>query len=169
MIENTDSEQIERLNSRIAELLAEVAALKRPAQGAPLSHDDVARLIAENIDIEVWSDGMGEVNGINKAATAILSALTSMPADPAQGAPEPVGPREDDTQPTSVGSKTMDYEKIGRALKAASSLIVVEVWAPAEHQFEKETRFKAREAVQKMCLEALLELDNATVTNGERT
>lgn len=32
MIENEDEEQIERLNSRIAELLAEVAALKRQAQ-----------------------------------------------------------------------------------------------------------------------------------------
>jgi hypothetical protein len=38
----------------------------------------------------------------------------------------------------------MDHEKIRRALKAASSLIVVEIWAPAELQFEKETRFKAR-------------------------
>jgi|SRR6267142_1894819 len=35
MIENTDAEQIERLNGRVAELLAEVAALKRHAQRAP--------------------------------------------------------------------------------------------------------------------------------------
>lgn len=43
MIENSDSEQVERLNSRIAKLLAEVAALKRQAQRAP-SIEDLAAM-----------------------------------------------------------------------------------------------------------------------------
>lgn len=52
----------------------------------------------------------------------------------------------------------MDIEKIRTALNAAVSLVVVEVWIPPEHEFEKENRFRAREAVQKLCLEALAEL-----------
>jgi hypothetical protein len=48
--------------------------------------------------------------------------------------------------------------RIETALKAASSLMVVEVWAPPEHQFEKENRFKAREYVQKLCIAAQADL-----------
>ncbi len=53
----------------------------------------------------------------------------------------------------------MDIEKIRNALKAASSLMVVEVWCPPEHEFEKEQRLKAREVVNRMCIDALRELN----------
>lgn len=53
----------------------------------------------------------------------------------------------------------MDIEKIRNALKAASSLMVVEVWCPQAHDFEKEQRYKAREAVNRMCIDALNELN----------
>lgn len=53
----------------------------------------------------------------------------------------------------------MDKEKIRKALDAASKLMVVEVWAPPVHQFEIDRRYEARSAVQKLCLEALIELN----------
>lgn len=52
----------------------------------------------------------------------------------------------------------MDMKKIEDALQAASSLMVVEVWCPPEHKFEQEQRYKAREAVNRMCIDALNEL-----------
>lgn len=53
----------------------------------------------------------------------------------------------------------MDKDKIRAALKAATHMMVVEVWSPPVGKREMEKRFKAREDVQKMCLEALAELD----------
>lgn len=55
----------------------------------------------------------------------------------------------------------MNVDLIRKALEAASSLMVIEIWAPPMHQSEKKRRFKAREAVQKLCIEATNELNRA--------
>jgi hypothetical protein len=60
----------------------------------------------------------------------------------------------------------LNADMIRNALKAASSLIVVEVWAPPVHEFEKERRFHARDATQRMCLEALHELNRLYPPEG---
>lgn len=63
-----------------------------------------------------------------------------------------------------MSSMTADQkEKIAAALKAASSLIVVEQWVTPEHEFEKERRYQARLAVQKLCIEAMNELEKMSV------
>jgi len=53
----------------------------------------------------------------------------------------------------------MDIEKIRNALQAASSLMVIEFWCPPVHDFEREQRYKVREGVNRMCIDALNELN----------
>lgn len=61
--------------------------------------------------------------------------------------------------PIGQNGKSLDADLIRKALKAATSLVVAEVWAPPVHEFEKEQRFKVRDAVQKLCMEAEIELN----------
>ena len=53
----------------------------------------------------------------------------------------------------------LNADMIRDALKAAVNLIVAEVWAPPVSESEKDRRFRARDDTQRMCLEALHELN----------